>query len=77
MGPAEWKRCLRFAGVANEMVALRLFEIFDTSGDKQLNAKEFTCGLSEICNSYQKDKAPEDVRREVRILQFIRILIRF
>ena len=35
------------------MVALRLFEIFDTSGDKQLNAKEFTCGLSEICNSYQ------------------------
>ena len=29
-----------------EVIALRLFELFDTSGDLQLNAKEFTCGLS-------------------------------
>jgi Ca2+-binding EF-hand superfamily protein len=64
MGPAEWTRCLRFAGIENEVTALRLFELFDTSGDLQLNAKEFTCGLSEICNAYQPGKAVEDVRRE-------------
>eukprot|EP01043_Picozoa_sp_COSAG02_P046506 COSAG02_NODE_4356_length_5458_cov_2.062138_3_plen_1199_part_01 len=64
MGPAEWTRCLRFAGIENEVVALRLFEIFDTSGDLQLNAKEFTCGLSEICNAYRPGKSIEEVRRE-------------
>jgi Ca2+-binding EF-hand superfamily protein len=64
MGPAEWTRCLRFAGIENEVIALRLFELFDTSGDLQLNAKEFTCGLSEICNGYRPGKAVEEVRRE-------------
>ena len=64
MGPAEWTRCLRFAGIENEVTALRLFEIFDSSGDLQLNAKEFTCGLSEICNAYQPGKALGEVRRE-------------
>ena len=29
-----------------------------------MNAKEFSCGLSEICSNFQKDKQPEEVRRE-------------
>jgi Ca2+-binding EF-hand superfamily protein len=64
MGPSEWVRCLHHMGVTNDMVALRLFEIFDTSGDLSLNAKEFACGLSEICTSHQAGKTPEEVRRE-------------
>ena len=28
----------------NDHVSERLFDIFDTSGDKEMNAKEFTCG---------------------------------
>ena len=37
--------------------------MFDSSGDLQLNAKEFACGLSEICSSYQKGQQPDEVRR--------------
>lgn len=50
MGPPEWKRCMRQAGVLNEDVATRLFDMFDASGDKEMNAKEFTWGLSDICS---------------------------
>jgi Ca2+-binding EF-hand superfamily protein len=50
MGPPEWKRCLKAAGVYNEDVSGRLFDLFDTSGDKEMNAKEFTWGLSDICS---------------------------
>lgn len=50
MGPPEWKRCLRAAGIFNEVVSERLFSMFDTSGDKQMNAKEFTWGLSDVCS---------------------------
>ena len=63
MGPAEWTRCLGYLGVENEITSLRLFDMFDASGDKELNAKEFSFGLSDICNSFQNDTAPEDVRR--------------
>ena len=63
MGPAEWTRCLGYLGVENEITSLRLFDMFDASGDKELNAKEFSFGLSDICNSFQSDTAPEDVRR--------------
>ena len=51
MTPAEWKRCLRAAGVFNERLSLRLFQLFDVSGDQEMNAKEFTWGLSAICSS--------------------------
>jgi hypothetical protein len=50
MGPPEWKRCMRAAGVLNEDIATRLFDMFDASGDKEMNAKEFTWGLSDICS---------------------------
>ena len=40
MTPAEWKRCLRAAGVFNERLSLRLFQLFDVSGDQEMNAKE-------------------------------------
>jgi hypothetical protein len=63
MGPAEWTRCLGHLGVENEITSLRLFDMFDASGDKELNAKEFSFGLSDICNSFQNDTAPDDVRR--------------
>lgn len=50
MSPLEWKRCLSAAGVHNEWVSSRLFAMFDTSGDQEMNAKEFTWGLSDICS---------------------------
>lgn len=64
MTPLEWRRCLREAGVDNELTSLRLFDLFDSSGDRELTAKEFTCGLSDICNKFQKGKTPEEARRE-------------
>jgi Ca2+-binding EF-hand superfamily protein len=49
MGPDEWIRCMRYLGIANRYVAERLFSVFDADGDNEMNAKEFTCGLSDIC----------------------------
>ena len=45
----EWCRCMRYLGIANRYVAERLFSVFDADGDNEMNAKEFTCGLSDIC----------------------------
>eukprot|EP01050_Picozoa_sp_SAG11_P019288 SAG11_NODE_3048_length_2733_cov_1.307897_3_plen_191_part_00 len=67
MGVPEWKRCLRAAGIFNEVVSERLFTMFDTSGDKQMNAKEFTWGLSDICSEEAfpgTRMTPLEVRRE-------------
>ena len=50
MGPPEWRRCLTAAGVHNTFVVERLFEIFDSTGDRRMTAKEFTSGLSAIAN---------------------------
>jgi Ca2+-binding EF-hand superfamily protein len=50
MSSLEWKRCLSAAGVYNEWVSDRLFALFDSSGDQEMNAKEFTWGLSDICS---------------------------
>ena len=66
MGPPEWKRCMRAAGVLNEDVANRLFDMFDASGDKEMNAKEFTWGLSDICGEEPPDgvaMTKDEVRR--------------
>jgi Ca2+-binding EF-hand superfamily protein len=49
MRPDEWKRCMSRLGVVNGYTQERLFLMFDTDGDKEMNAKEFTCGLSDIC----------------------------
>lgn len=48
MGPPEWRRCLTAAGIHNTFVVERLFEIFDSSEDQRMTAKEFTGGLSEL-----------------------------
>lgn len=49
MNSDEWCRCMRYLGIANRYVAERLFSVFDADGDNEMNAKEFTCGLSDIC----------------------------
>ena len=58
MGMLEWKRCMAAAGIVNEFVSERLFDMFDTSGDKEMNAKEFSSGLSDICNDRDPTVSP-------------------
>jgi Ca2+-binding EF-hand superfamily protein len=48
MGPPEWRKCLTAAGIHNTFVVERLFELFDSSSDQRMTAKEFTTGLSEL-----------------------------
>ena len=74
MSPLEWQRCLHAAGVSyNPAVSERLFKMFDTSGDLEMSAKEFSWGLSDICNEaahpgstmsgHTQPKTPDEVRR--------------
>ena len=66
MSPVEWKRCLSAAGVYNEWVSGRLFAMFDSSGDQEMNAKEFTWGLSDICSDAPHPgtkMTPDEVRQ--------------
>jgi Ca2+-binding EF-hand superfamily protein len=66
MNPVEWRRCLSAAGIHNEWVSTRLFAMFDSSGDQEMNAKEFAWGLSDICSKAPHPgtkMTPTEVRR--------------
>ena len=42
-------------GVARH-IAERLFDVFDADGDQEMNAKEFTFGLSDICLGNEEER---------------------
>ena len=66
MGPPEWRRCLTAANIHNTFVVERLFEMFDTTGDRRMTAKEFTSGLSALVNEGDLggEAAALDTRRQ-------------
>lgn len=66
MGPPEWRRCLAAAGIHNTFVVDRLFEIFDTTGDRRMTAKEFSSGLSALAydGGFGGEPAALEARRQ-------------